>query len=113
MRFERLSLRTLAVPIAALWAGLSIWSPTRCLGRLLQPDQPTLIRHELASSLGHEIPPWEVDRALSLLIKTLDDPSPRVREFAGVGLAELGARALRAIPAVDTRDRTAPDSGQP
>jgi thioredoxin-like negative regulator of GroEL len=33
---------------------------------------------------------------VSLLIKALDDPSSRVREYAGVGLAELGPRAERA-----------------
>ena len=98
----RLRLRTLAALVAvlavSLWAGLSIWSPTRRLGRLLMADQPVFVRREAASSLGREIPPWEVDQAVSLLIRALDDPSPRVREYAGVGLAELGPRAERAIP---------------
>jgi hypothetical protein len=85
----RLRLRTLATLIAAsavsLWAGLAIWSPTVRLGRLLRPDQPVFLRREAASSLGRDIPSWETDRAVSLLINALDDPSPRVREYAGVG----------------------------
>src|SRR5262249_29203488 len=96
----RVCLRTLAILIAALavtlWAGLNIWSPTRRLGRLLRPDQPVLVRREAAWSLGRDIPSWEVDRAVSLLINALDDPSSRVREYAGVGLAELGPRAGQA-----------------
>jgi HEAT repeat protein len=96
----RVRLRTLAILIAALavtlWAGLNIWSPTRRLGRLLRPDQPVFVRREAASSLGRDIPSWEVNRAVSLLISALDDPSPRVREYAGVGLAELGPRAGQA-----------------
>jgi HEAT repeat protein len=98
----RLRLRTLVILIAALavalWGGLSIWSPTRRLGRLLQSDQPVYVRREAASSLGRDIPPWETDQAVSLLLAALNDPSPRVREYAGVGLAELGPRAERAIP---------------
>ena len=43
-----------------------------------------------------DIPSWEVERAVRLLISALDDPSPRVREYAGVGLAELGPRAGQA-----------------
>jgi HEAT repeat protein len=96
----RVRVRTLAILIAALavtlWAGLNIWSPTRRLGHLLRPDQPVFVRREAASSLGRDIPSWEVDRAVSLLINALDDPSPRVREYAGVGLAELGPRAGQA-----------------
>src|SRR5262249_19792407 len=96
----RVCLRTLAILIAALavtlWAGLNIWSPTRRLGRLLRPDQPVLVRREAAWSLGRDIPSWEVDRAVSLLINALDDPSPRVREYAGAGLRELGPRAEQA-----------------
>ena len=98
----RLRLRTLVILIAALavalWAGLNIWSPTRRLGRRLQPDQPVYVRREAASSLGREIPFWETDQAVRLLLAALNDPSPRVREYAGVGLAELGPRAERAIP---------------
>jgi HEAT repeat protein len=93
----RLRLRTLAIVVAlvalALWAGISIWSPTRRLGRLLRADQPVYVRREAASSLGRAIPPWEVDQAISLLIGALGDPSPRVREYATVGLFELGPRA--------------------
>ncbi len=102
----RLRLRTLAILIAvlavALWAGLNIWSPTRRLSRLLQPDQPVYIRREAASALGYEIPSWEVDQAVSILIGVLDDPSPRVREYAGGGLAQIGPRAARAIPKLIT-----------
>jgi HEAT repeats len=98
----QLRLCTLIVLIAvlevSLWAGLSIWSPTRRMGRLLQADQPTFIRREAASSLGRGIPSWEVGQAVSLLISALDDPSPRVREYVGVSLAERGPRAGRAIP---------------
>jgi HEAT repeat protein len=100
----RLSLRTMTVLIAVaavtLWAGLNIWSPTRRLGRLLRADQPAYVRREAASSLGRDIPSWEVDQAVRLLIDALDDPSPRVREYAGVGLSELGPRAERAVPKV-------------
>jgi HEAT repeat protein len=96
----RVRLRTLTILIAALavtlWAGLNIWSPTRRFGRLLRADQPVFVRREAASSLGRDIPSWEVDRAVSLLISALDDPSSRVREYAGVGLAELGPRAEQA-----------------
>ncbi|MFO0893168.1 MAG: HEAT repeat domain-containing protein [Isosphaeraceae bacterium] len=102
----RLRLRTLVALIAvlavSLWAGLSIWSPTRRLGRLLRADQPAFVRREAASSLGWGIPPWEVDQAVSLLIGAFDDPSPRVREYAGGGLANLGPRADRAIPKLIT-----------
>src|SRR5262245_25791209 len=102
----RLSLRALAVLIAvlavALWAGLNIWSPTRRLGRLLRADQPVFVRREAASSLGRDIPYWEVDQAVRMLIDALHDPSPRVREYAGVGLAELGPRAEQAIPQLIT-----------
>lgn len=109
----RVSVRTMTVLIAVLavsfWAALNIWSPTRRLGRLLRADQPAYVRREAASSLGHEIPSWEVDRAVSLLIGALDDPSPRVREYAGVGLIQLGRRAERALPklvaAFDDDDR--------
>jgi HEAT repeat protein len=97
----QLSLRTMAILIAVLAvtlrAGLHIWSPTRRLGRLLRADQPTFIRREAASSLGRDIPSWEVGQAVSLLINALDDPSPRVREYAGVGLSELGPSAEPAV----------------
>ena len=96
----RFKIRTLALLVAfvalSLWAGLHIWSPTRRFGRLLRADQPVYVRREAASSLGRAIPPWEVDDALALLLGALDDPSPRVREYAMVGLVELGPRARQA-----------------
>jgi HEAT repeat protein len=49
-------------------------------------------------TLGRDIPSWEVDRAVSLLINSLGDPSPRVRESAGGGLVQLGPRAGQAAP---------------
>jgi HEAT repeat protein len=49
---------------------------------------------------SHLIPAWEVDRAVDMLIATLDDPSPRVREYTGVGLFQIGPRAGRATPHV-------------
>src|SRR5262245_8281284 len=97
----QLSLRNLTLLVAvlalALWTGLSIWSPTRRFGRLLRADQPVFMRREAASSLGRGIPFWEVDQAVSIAIGALDDPSPRVREYACVSLSELGPRASRAI----------------
>jgi HEAT repeat protein len=102
----RLRLRTLVILVALaaliLWAGVSIWSPTRRLGRLLQADQPVYVRREAASSLGRAIPPWEVDQAIKLLMGALEDPSPRVREYAMVGLVELGPRAQPAISKLTT-----------
>src|SRR6516225_3728959 len=93
----RLRLRTqlalIALLAVSLWAGLSIWSPTRRLGRLVRADQPVYIRREAASALGHQIPAWEVEQAVSILIGVCDDPSPRVREYALVGLAQLGPKA--------------------
>ena len=77
-------------------------SPTRRLGRLLQADQPVFVRREAASSLGRDIPFWEVDQAVGMLLSALSDPSPRVREYVGVGLAELGPRAERAVPKLIT-----------
>jgi HEAT repeat protein len=105
MRFPlprpRLRLRTLTVLVAlvalSLWVGLNLWSPTRRLGHRLRADQPVFIRREAASSLGRDIPFWEVDNAVGMLIGALDDPSPRVREYAGVGLSELGPRASKSI----------------
>jgi HEAT repeat protein len=97
----RFSLRTMAILIAAvaaiLWTGLGLLSPTRRLGRLLRADQPVYVRREAASSLGRAIPPWEVDQAIRLLIGAIEDPSPRVREYAMVGLFELGPRARQAV----------------
>jgi HEAT repeat protein len=98
----RLRLRTLTMAVAllalTLWAGLSIWSPTRRLGQQLRADQPVYVRREAAASLGRAIPPWEIDEAMSLLMGALKDPSPRVRESATVGLVELGPRARPAVP---------------
>jgi HEAT repeat protein len=88
----------IALLAVGLWGGLSLWSPTRRLGRLMRADQPAYIRREAVAALGHEIPSWEVDQAVRMLIGALDDPSPRVRENVGVGLFELGARAAPAIP---------------
>jgi HEAT repeat protein len=108
MRFQlriprlRLRLRTLAMLIAilavSLWAGLIFWSPTRRLSRLLQADNPAYIRREAAAGIGFQVPPWEVEHALGILIDVCDDPSPRVRESAAVGLWQMGNRADRAAP---------------
>jgi HEAT repeat protein len=89
----------MAVALLALtlWAGLSIWSPTRRLGQQLRADQPVYVRREAAASLGRAIPPWEIDEAMSLLMGALEDPSPRVRESAMVGFYELGTRARPAV----------------
>lgn len=98
----RLRLRTLLVLVGlsavALGVGLHFWSPTRRLSRLLRPDQPAYVRREAASSLGYRIPPWEVEQAVGILIGALNDPSPRVREYAAAGLAEHKTRAERAVP---------------
>jgi HEAT repeat protein len=108
MRFQlriprlRLRLRTLAMLIAmlavSLWAGLNIWSPTRRLSRLLQADNPAYIRRDAAVEIGYRVPPWEVEHALGILIDVCDDPSPRVRECAAVGLWHMGNRADQAAP---------------
>lgn len=101
----RLGLRSMMVLVAlvalAVWGAMILWSPTRRLAQRLRLDQPVYVRREAASMLGgHEIPSWEVDRAVEILIATLDDPSPRVREYAGVGLHQIGPRAERATPHV-------------
>jgi HEAT repeat protein len=90
----------IAVLAVIFWAGLNLWSPTRRLGPLLRADQPAYVRREAAMLLGHEIPFWEVDRALSLLKDAQDDPSPRVRESALAGLWQLGTRSEPSVPAV-------------
>ena len=117
MRFRmpkpQLRLRGLAALIAVvalmIWAGLGVWSPARRFGRLLRADQPAYVRRDAASALGRESPSWEVDRAVGMLIRVLDDPSPRVREQAAAGLAEIGPRAEPAVPrlvaALNDRDR--------
>ena len=103
----RVSLRGLAllVAVAAVvsWAGLEFTSPTRRFGRLLAADQPAYVRREAASSLGRDVPFWEVDRALGLLVGALDDPSPRVRESALAGLWWLGPRGREAVPKIVAR----------
>jgi HEAT repeat protein len=90
----------IAVLAVIFCAGLNLWSPTRRLGPLLRADQPAYVRREAAALLGHEIPFWETDRALSLLKDALDDPSPRVRESALAGLWQLGTRSEPAVPKV-------------
>jgi hypothetical protein len=98
----RVRVRTLlalvAVVALALWAGLMIFSPTRRLGRLVRPDQPAYVRREAASDLGYQIPPWEVADAVSILIRVCDDPSPRVREYAALGLAQHESKAEAGVP---------------
>jgi HEAT repeat protein len=98
----RLRLRSLLILIALiallLWAGSWIWSPLNRFSAKLEPERPDYVRREAAVGLGSGIPPWEVDRAVSVLIRTLGDPSPRVRESAAAGLAGLGADANAAIP---------------
>jgi HEAT repeat protein len=90
----------IAVVAVALWAGLSIWSPTRRLGRLLRADQPAYVRRDAAAELGYQVPAWEVEQAVSILIGVCDDPSPRVRDSAMAGLYHLGPKAERAVPKV-------------
>jgi HEAT repeat protein len=98
----RFRLRTLIVLIAVLGvllsAALAVWSPTRRLARLVRADQPEYVRREAASALGHQIPAWEVSQAVITLLEVCDDPSPRVREYAAVGLAQLEGSAERATP---------------
>jgi len=102
LRRLRLSLRSLAVLIAlvavALWAVITIWSPTRRLNYLLRLDQPDYIRRDLPWELAHTIPFWEMDRAVSSLVTALDHPTPRVRMYAADDLPYLGPRAERAVP---------------
>jgi HEAT repeat protein len=102
----RFRVRTLVLLVAmiavGLWGALMWFSPTRRLGRLVRADQPAYIRREAASALGHEIPPWEVGQAVSILLSVCDDPEPRVREYAAAGLAQLGPRAEAAVPRLET-----------
>jgi HEAT repeat protein len=88
-----------ALCAAATWAGMTFLSPTRRLARLLRPDQPAYLRREAAGGLGY-VPSWEAETAIDVLIATLADPSPRVREYALVGLWVHGVRARRAVPAM-------------
>jgi HEAT repeat protein len=98
----RLRLRSLLVLVAlvalSLWAGSWIWSPLNRFSAQLRASEPDYVRREAAMGLGYGVPPWEVERAISVLIRTLEDPSPRVRESAGAGLAGHGADARAAIP---------------
>jgi HEAT repeat protein len=98
----RLRLRTLVLLVGVLavsfWAGVTYWSPTRRLGRLVQLDQPAYVRREAAGSLGNGIPPWEVEQAVSILIGSLKDPNPMVQVNAASALGEHDSRAERAIP---------------
>ena len=98
----RLRLRTLLALVALiaflLWAGAWIWSPLNRFSAGLRQDLPDYLRREAAIGLGSGIPPWEVERAVSVLIRTLGDPSPRVRESAAAGLAGHGSDAKVAIP---------------
>jgi HEAT repeat protein len=104
MRFRaiRLRLRTLLILVAlfalSLWATSWIWSPTNRFSAQLRAGEPEYLRREAAMSLGYGIPPWEVERAISVLVQTLGDPSPRVRESAAGGLAGHGPDAAAAIP---------------
>jgi len=95
-------LRTLGLVIVlcavAIQTSLYFFSPTRRLTRQLRPDQPTYLRREAAMGLGYQIPAWEVEQAIGVLLAALDDPSPRVRESAAGGLAAHGIKAERAIP---------------
>jgi HEAT repeat protein len=98
----RLRLRTLLFLVAliafSLWAGSWIWSPLSRFSAQLGAGKPEYARTEAAMGLGSGIPPWEVERAISVLVRTLADPSPRVRQYAAAGLAGHGANARAAIP---------------
>lgn len=115
LKAPRLHLRTLLALVALaallLWAGAWVWSPLHRLSARLGPETPAYLRREAAFGLGYGIPPWETERAISVLIRTLGDPSPRVRESAAGGLAAHGADAVAAIPhllkLVDDEDRGA------
>jgi len=99
----RLRLSTLIVLVAvcglATWFALPVLSPTWRIARLIRPGQPTYQRWEHASALGY-VPSWEAEGAIDLLIGTLADPSPRVRQNALTGLFVHELRAARAIPAM-------------
>ncbi|WP_406698010.1 HEAT repeat domain-containing protein [Singulisphaera sp. Ch08] len=115
LKAPRLHLRTLLALVALnavlLWAGAWVWSPLNRLSARLGPETPAYLRREAAIGLGYGIPPWETERAVSTLIRTLGDPSPRVRESAAAGLTGHGANARGAIPyllkLVNDKDRGA------
>jgi len=98
----RLRVRTLVILVALasllLWAAVNWLSPTRRFGRLVQPDQPAYVRAESVGRLGEGIPAWEVDQAVNILIGSVEDSNPIVRQYAAAALAEHGHRAERAIP---------------
>jgi len=89
----------IALCAVATWSGLYFLSPTMRLARQIQANQPTYVRREAAVGLGN-VPSWEAEEALGVLIGALNDPSPQVRESALSGMGAHGARAGRAIPAI-------------
>jgi HEAT repeat protein len=99
----RFRLSTLAGLIAlcavATWIGLYLLSPTRRLTRQLQAGQPTYLRREAVIGL-RDVPSWEAEEAIGVLIGSLNDPSPRVRESALSGLGAHGVHAGMALPAI-------------
>ena len=84
--------------IHALW-GLEQWlrkSPLKRSERLLslahlESDASDEVRRQLARVLGEMSDP----RGKSVLIRLLEDPSPRVQSMAALGLGRLGAREAR------------------
>jgi len=98
----RIHVRTLAALVALcallVWGAIALLDPTGRLVRQLGRDQPAYLRREAAVALGYNLPPWEIEPAISALIVALKDPSPRVRECAVTGLAAHGQRSLRAVP---------------
>ena len=99
---SRLRVRTLILLVALCGCGLggwlAYWDSTGRLIRRLRADQPVYVRREAAASLGTGIPASKVEEAIAALIGALDDPSPRVRESATVGLWGHKTRAARAVP---------------
>lgn len=98
----RIRVRTLAVLVALsallISGAIALLDPTGRLVRQLGRDQPAYLRREAAVALGYNLPPWDVEPAISALIVALKDPSPRVRECAVTGLAGHGQRSIRAVP---------------
>ena len=110
-RFRRPSLRvrTLMIAIAGfallLWGGIVLLSPTRWLEYRLRPESPAYARNDAAAALGYSrwIPPWEIDRAVSALIRTLDDRNAMVRVRAVMSIGERPRAANRAWPEIIDR----------
>ena len=78
-----------------------------CAGIRLQNGSVRAARG-LRAALGHEIPFWEVDRALGMLIDVLDDPSPvsASTQWSGFGnLANAGKACPRLIKLLSDDDR--------